>query len=84
MTYIQVFTKPFLKDVKGIKKDKKLLERLNNKIDEILKNPRHYPQKKYNLKGKQGAHVGSYVIVFETKGREVIFHQFKHHDFAYV
>lgn len=84
MPYLQVFTKPFLQDVKDIKKDKNLLTRLDDKIEEILKNPEHYPLKKYNLKGKRGAHVGSYVIIFEIRGEEVIFHRFKHHDFAYL
>lgn len=84
MPFIQVFTKLFLNDVKNIKKDKNLLSRLDKKIEEILENPEHYPLKKYNLKGKRGSHVGSYVIVFEIKENEVIFHRFKHHDFAYL
>jgi len=84
MLYIQSFTKPFLEDIKICKKDKILLSRLDNKIEEILKNPEHYPLKKYNLKGMHGAHVGSFVIIFEIKNNEVIFHRFKHHDFAYL
>ncbi|MEK6946730.1 MAG: type II toxin-antitoxin system RelE/ParE family toxin [Nanoarchaeota archaeon] len=83
MAYKEISTKPFLNDVKDIKKDKVLLERLHKKIDEILENPEHYPIKKYELKGKRSAHVGSFVIVFEIKGDEVIFWKFKHHDFAY-
>jgi len=83
MVYVQVFTKPFLSDVKDIKRDKLLFERLDKKIEEILLNPEHYPPKKYDLKGKRGAHVGSYVIVFEIIGSEVVFLRFKHHDFAY-
>lgn len=83
MAYREISTKPFLNDVKDIKKDKVLLERLHKKIDEILANPEHYPVKKYELKGKRSAHVGSFVIVFEIKGDEVIFWKFKHHDFAY-
>lgn len=84
MAYVQVFTKYFLNDVKDCKKDKVLLQRLDNKIEEILVNPEHYPLKKHNLKGMRGAHVGSYVIVFEIKGSDVVFHRFKHHDFAYL
>ncbi len=84
VSYTQVFTEPFLHDAKYCKKDKALLQRLDNKIEEILKNPEHYPLKKYNLKGMRGAHIGSYVIVFEIRGTEVIFHRFKHHDFAYL
>ena len=83
MNYKEILTKPFLNDVKDIKKDKVLLERLHKKMDEILDNPEHYPVKKYELKGKRAAHVGSFVVVFEIKGNEVIFLKFKHHDFAY-
>jgi len=83
MAYTEILTKPFLNDVKDIKKDKILLERLHKKIDEILKNPEHYPVKKYELKGKRAAHIGSFVVVFEIKGNEVIFLKFKHHDYAY-
>ena len=43
----------------------------------------YYPIKRYNLKGKRAAHIGSYVVVFEIKDNEVIFWRFKHHDFAY-
>ena len=83
MAYQEELTKPFLNDVKDIKKDKALLERLHKKMDEILANPEHYPAKKYELKGKRAAHIGSFVIVFEIKGDEVIFWKFKRHDFAY-
>ena len=84
MRYKEAYTDEFLKRVKKLKKkDKKLLDRLNKKIDEILDNPEHYKSLKYRHKGKRRAHVGSFVIVFEIKGNTVIFHSFKHHDFAY-
>ena len=81
--YNPVFPKHFQGDVKDIKKDKVLYERLWKKIDEIMQNPEHYPFKKYNIKGKRAAHVGSFVIVFEIEGNNVIFLKFKHHDHAY-
>jgi len=83
MKYIEILTKPFLSDVKSIKKDTILLERLHKKIDEIMQNPEHYPMKKYDLKGKRSAHVGSFVILFELEKDKVIFHKFRHHDFVY-
>lgn len=83
MAYRETLSKPFLNDIKDIKKDKVLLERLHKKMDEILGNPEHYSVKRYELKGKRAAHIGSFVIIFEIKGDEVIFLKFKHHDFAY-
>ena len=83
LRYKERYTKHFLKDVKVIKKDKVLLDRLNKKIDQILENPEHYQPKRYELKGKRSAHVGSYVILFEVVGEIVIFHRFRHHDYVY-
>ena len=81
--YGAVFTTSFSQDVKDIKKDKVLFNRLKKKIDEILQNPEHYPLKRYDLKGKRAAHVGSFVVVFEVMGQDVVFLRFKHHDYAY-
>ncbi|HHT9116511.1 MAG: hypothetical protein A3K25_00705 [Planctomycetes bacterium RIFOXYB12_FULL_42_10] len=81
--YSPVLTQAFSNDVKAIKKDTVLYKRLLNKMEEILINPEHYPVKRYKLKGKRGVHVGSYVVLFEIKGNEVIFHKFRHHDFVY-
>ena len=83
MAYKEISTKPFLNYVKDIKKDKVLLERLHKKMDEILDNPEHYPVKKYELKGKRAAHIGTFVIVFEIMGNDVVSLKFKHHDQAY-
>ena len=83
MAYVEILTKLFLNDIKDIKKDNVLLDRLHKKMDEILQNPEHYPVKKYEIKGKRAAHVGSFVVVFEIDGNNVIFLKFKHHDFAY-
>jgi len=81
--YQEVLTRPFLNDVKDIKKDKNLLDRLNKKMDEIITNPEHYTPKRHNLKGKRAAHVGSYVIVYELQGQDLVYLRFKHHDFTY-
>jgi len=83
MPYREILTKPFLDDVKDAKKDKLLLERLHKKMDEILQNPEHYPAKRYDLKGKRAAHVGSFVVVFRIAGEDVVFLKFEHHDNAY-
>ena len=83
MRHQEILTKPFLNDVKAIKRDKILLGRLHKKMDEILQNPEHYPIKRYRLKNKRSAHIGSYVILFEVKSNEVVFYKFRHHDFVY-
>ncbi len=83
MRYTERYTKPFLKDVKVIKKDKVLLDRLNKKIDQVLENPERFPPKRYKLRGKRSVHIGSYVLLFEIMDNIIIFHRFKHHDHVY-
>ena len=81
--YHSAFTRSISQDVKDIKKDNVLFNRLKKKVDEILENPEHYPLKKYHLKGKRAAHGRSFVVVFEIKGNDVVFLRFKQHDYAY-
>ena len=83
MKYKQDYTKPFLKDIKKVKKNKALINRLDKKIEEILENPEHHKPLKRDLKGKRRTHIGSYILVFEIKKDIIVFHTFKHHDYAY-
>lgn len=79
-----VFPEPFQQDIKALKKkDKVLYERLWKKIAEIMQNPEHYPVKRYDLKGRRAAHVGSFVVIFRIAGEDVVFLKFDHHDQAY-
>lgn len=79
-----VFPPSFQQDIKSLKKkDKVLYERLWKKIAEIMQNPEHYPVKQYDLKGKRATHIGSFVVVFQIVGEDVVFLKFEHHDHAY-
>ncbi len=54
MQYKDAYTYEFLEIVRKLKKkDKSLIERLNKKIDEIIKNPEHYKPLNYLLQGKR-------------------------------
>ena len=57
--------------------------RLESKIEEILRDPEHHKPLRGKMKGLRRAHLGSFVIVFETSGEYVKFITFKHHDKAY-
>lgn len=83
MTWREVHTKSFSRDVKAMKSDAALLARLHKKMDEILTQPEHYPPKRYDLKGVRGAHVGSFVVLFAVEEDAVVFLRFQHHDTAY-
>ena len=84
MRYKEDYTDEFIRRAKKLKKkNKTLMDQLDKKIDEILNNPEHYKPLKYDHKGKRRTHIGSFVVVFEIKEGVVIFHSFKHHDFAY-
>jgi mRNA-degrading endonuclease RelE of RelBE toxin-antitoxin system len=81
--YKEILTDSFLDDVKYLKKDKVLLDRMQDKMQEIILNPDYYPKKRYRLIGKSSAHIGSYIILIEVQEDKVIFLKFKHHDFVY-
>ena len=83
--YLRRYSDAFKNDVKALKKHRELIERLQYKIEEILKYPNHYKPLRYILKNKHRIHVGSFVLIFEVLKKEkvVVFHSFKHHDIAY-
>ncbi len=67
------------------KKNHKIIDILNNNIEEILQNPHHYKPLRNNLKNKKRIQIGSYVLIFEINEEEKIitFLKFKHHDDVY-
>ncbi|MGR3219579.1 MAG: type II toxin-antitoxin system RelE family toxin [Candidatus Anammoxibacter sp.] len=79
------FTDDLKNDIKKVLKNNELIDRLNNKVNEIAKNPFHYKTLKNRLKNKRRTHIGSFVLIFEVDKNNniVIFHSFKHHDIAY-
>jgi len=83
--YKDHYTNEVKKDLKSIKIDFGLLERLHDKIDEILEAPHHYKPLRNIFKNCRRTHVGSFVIIFKVKESEkvVSFLRFKHHDKVY-
>ena len=78
------FTDEFLRLAKKLKKkNPAMLKRIEKKIEEILENPEHYKPLKKKLKGKRRVQAGSFVLVFEVKGKTVEFKSFTHHNHAY-
>ncbi|MGR3317741.1 MAG: type II toxin-antitoxin system RelE family toxin [Candidatus Anammoxibacter sp.] len=83
--YRRRYSGEFENDVKVLKKHRELIERLQNKIEEVLIDPHHHKPLRNFLKNKRRIHVGSFVLIFEVLENEkvVVFHSFKHHDIAY-
>ncbi len=75
----------FKKDIKAIKNNFELRERLLEKIGEVLENPYHYKPLRNILKNKRRVQIGSYVLIFEIKEEEknIVFHSISHHNKAY-
>ncbi len=66
------------------KKDPVLLERIQEKLEEVLRNPFEVgTPKKYELKGCYGVHIGPWVLMWTVENRKVILVRFEHHDHAY-
>ena len=76
-----------LKDIEKLcKKNQVLVEALEKKMNEIVKNLQHYKPLKYDLAGERRVHImKSFVLKFEIQEdtRTVIFLFFGHHDDAY-
>lgn len=68
------------------KKDPVMFKAARDKIEEIIKNPRHYKPLKHGLKGLRRVHLEkSFVLVFEIDEQERIvrFLDLGHHDEIY-
>jgi len=67
------------------KKDRKHLEAINKKIQQILTDPFQFKPLKYPLDGLRRVHVGSFVLIYEVleNQKTVRVLKYKHHDQAY-
>jgi YafQ family addiction module toxin component len=68
------------------KKDKKQLEAVNKKIEQIMANPLQFKPLKHPLEGLRRVHVGSFVLIYEVceNPKTVRVLKYKHHDEAYL
>ena len=69
---------------KLLKKDKKQLEAINKKIEQILTNPHQFKPLKHPLEGLRRVHVGSFALIYEVleENATVRILKYKHHDEA--
>ena len=68
------------------KKDPVMFKAARDKIEEIIKNPRHYKPLRYDMKGLRRVHLEkSFVLVFEIdeEAKMVRFLDLGHHDEIY-
>ncbi len=68
------------------KKDPVMFKAARDKIEEIIKNPRHYKPLRYDMKGLRRVHLEkSFVLMFEIDEEEkmVRFLDWGHHDEIY-
>jgi len=68
------------------KRDKRQLEAIRGKVDEILENPSHYKPLKGDMYGARRVHIeGSFVLTFEIDEEKKIVRllDYEHHDRVY-
>jgi YafQ family addiction module toxin component len=67
------------------KKDRKHLEAINKKIEQILNDPFQFKPLKHPLDGLRRVHVGSFVLIYDVleNQKTVRVLKYKHHDQAY-
>jgi len=68
------------------KKDKKQLEAINKKIQQILADPLQFKPLRHPLEGLRRVHIGSFVLIYEVREnpKTVRVLKYKHHDEAYI
>ena len=73
--------------VKLAKKDKRTLEAIRKKTDEIRENPHHYKPLRAPMQNKRRVHIaGSFILIFgiDDERKIVRLLGFEHHDNAYA
>lgn len=80
--------KPSLDDTfsKLAKKDKKQMEIVYRKIDEIVQNPQHYKNLRAPLQHLKRVHIGkSHVLIFsvDENTKTITLEKYDHHDLIY-
>jgi YafQ family addiction module toxin component len=71
---------------KLLKKDRKQLEAINKKIEQIRLDPFQFKPLKHPLEGLWRVHVGSFVLIYQVieNPPTVKIVKYKHHDEAYL
>jgi len=69
-----------------LKKDRKQLEAVNKKIEQILLDPFQFKPLRHPLEGLRRVHIGSFVLIYKITESPptVLIVKYKHHDEAYL
>lgn len=69
-----------------LKKDRKQLEAVNKKIEQILTDPLQFKPLRHPLEGFKRVHTGSFILIYEVheNSKMVRILKYKHHDEAYI
>ena len=68
------------------KKNPKQLKIIQNKLEEIVKNPYNFKQLKKPLQGKRRVHIDkSFILIYsiDEEDKEIILEDYDHHDNVY-
>ena len=65
------------------RKDQRLFQDIENRIEKIIREPTVGKPLRYTLKNRRRVHVGSFVLVYEFYEGELRFIDFDHHDKIY-
>jgi len=71
---------------KLLKKDRKQLEAVNKKIQQILTDPFQFKPLKHPLEGLRRVHIGSFILIYRIMQNPPMVQivKYKHHDEAYL
>ncbi|MFH1722774.1 MAG: type II toxin-antitoxin system RelE/ParE family toxin [Candidatus Altiarchaeota archaeon] len=75
------FTSKFLRDTKKLKSS--LRHQLEKAVLEIIEEPRHGKPLTQNLKGLWSKRVEHFRVIYEIRGKEILFYAFEHRSKVY-
>ncbi len=82
MAFSLILSKEFENDIKGIK-DGKLQDRIKKMMQKILDMPGSGKPLRYGLAGLRSMRMSPFRILYEVRGRNIIFHKFDHRKSVY-
>lgn len=84
MPFNYFLSKRFINNYKKLtRKNREFKSRVDNKIEQIIKDPEIGAPKRHDLTGIRGVHIGHFVVTYTVIKDTIVFITINHHDAAY-
>lgn len=84
MPFDYFLSKRFLNNYKKLtRKNREFKSQVDNKIEQIVKDPEIGVPKRHDLAGIRGVHIGHFVVTYTVVKGTIVFITINHHDVVY-